>query len=147
MKFNQLTIGTSFVTVLLGLSFIFYGRWVLSFYDISPEPSAPRLVDGSYLQPLLVGIALVRMFGALLLGIGLLTWLARNLSNVESQRTILLGLFLINVLAFLMVLLQQITLWIYLPPLRTMSARILAAVFLVLSLVLGYARFIKVPVS
>ena len=147
MKFNQLTIGTSVVTVLLGLSFIFYGRWVLSFYDISLEPSPPRLVDGSYLQPLVVGIAFMRMFGALLFGIGLLTWLVRNLSNVEAQRTILLGLFLINVLAFLMLLLQQITLWIYLPPLRTMSARLLAAVFLVLSLVLGYARFIKVPVS
>jgi len=30
MKFNQLTIGTYVATVLLGLSFIFYGPWVLS---------------------------------------------------------------------------------------------------------------------
>ena len=144
MKFNNLMRGVSVVTLLLGLSFMFYGRWVLSFYAISFEPSpTPRLVDGSSIQPLLVGIAFVRIFGAVLLGIGLLAWLTRNLSNVEAQQTILLGLLIINILAFLAVLLQQITLWIYLPPLRTMSARLLAAVFLILSLTLGYARFIK----
>lgn len=109
-----INLGVSVFTVLLGLSFIFYGRWVLSFYDVSFEPSAPpRLVAGSSLQPLLVGIAFVRILGAVLLGIGLLAWLTRNLSNVEAQQTIMLGLFLINVLAFLTVLLQQITLWIY----------------------------------
>ena len=144
MTFNHLMRGVSAVTLLLGLSFVFYGRWVLSFYAISFGPSpTPRLVDGSSIQPLLVGIAFVRIFGAVLLGIGLLAWLTRNLSNVEAQQTILLGLFIINMLAFLAVLLQQITLWIYLPPLRTMSARLLAAVFLILSLALGYARFIK----
>jgi hypothetical protein len=136
--------GVSAVTLLLGLSFVFYGRWVLSFYAISFEPSpTPRLVVGSSIQPLLVGIAFVRIFGAVLLGVGLLAWLTRNLSNLEAQQTILLGLFIINMLAFLAVLLQQITLWIYLPPLRTISARLLAAVFLILSLALGYARFIK----
>ena len=144
MKFNHLMRGVSAVTLLLGLSFVFYGRWVLSFYAISFHSSpTPRLVDGSSVQPLLVGIAFVRILGAVLLGIGLLVWLTRNLSNVEAQQTILLGLFIINMLAFLAVLLQQITLWIYLPPLRTMSARLLAAVFLILSLALGYARFIK----
>jgi hypothetical protein len=144
MKFNHLMSAVAVVTVSLGLSFIFYGRWVLSFYAISFEPSPmPRLVDGSSIQPLLVGIAFVRIFGAVLLGIGLLAWLTRNLSNVEAQQTILLGLFIINMLAFLAVFLQQITLWIYLPPLKTMSARLLAAVFLILSLALGYARFIK----
>jgi hypothetical protein len=144
MKFNHLMSGVSVVTVLLGLSFIFYGRWVLSFYGISLEPSpTPRLVAGSSLQPLLIGIAFGRIFGAVLLGIGLLEWLTRNLSNMEAQKTLLLGLFIINMLAFLAVLLQQITLWIYLPPLKTMSARLLAAVFLILSLALGYARFIK----
>src|SRR5918993_1923422 len=119
MKFSHLMSGVSVFTVLLGLSFIFYGRWVLSFYDVSFEPlPAPRLVAGSTIQPLLVGIAFIRILGAVLLGIGLLTWLTRNLSNVEAQQSILLGLFLINVLAFLAVLLQQITLWIYLPPLK-----------------------------
>ena len=144
MKFDHLMRGVSAVTLLLGLSFVLYGRWVLSFYAINSQPSpTPRLIDGSSIQPLLVGIAFVRIFGAVLLGIGLLAWLTRNLSNVEAQQTILLGLFIINMLAFLAVLLQQITLWIYLPPLRTMSARLLAAVFLILSLALGYARFIK----
>jgi len=145
MKFNHLMSGISVVTALLGLSFIFYGRWVLSFYAISFEPSAaPRLVDGSFLQPLLVGIAFVRIFGALLLGIGLLAWLTRNLSNLEAQKALLLGLFIINMLAFLSLLLQQITVWKHLPPLKTMSARLLAAVFLILSLALAYARFIRV---
>ena len=144
MKFNHLMRGVSAVTLLLGLSFVFYGRWVLSFYATSSQPSpTPRLVDGSSIHPLLVGIAFVRIFGAVLLGIGMLAWLTRNLSNVEAQQTILLGLFIINMLVFLAVLLQQITLWIYLPPLKTMSARLLAAVFLLLSLALGYARFIK----
>jgi hypothetical protein len=144
MKFNFLMRAVSAVTLLLGLSFMFYGRWVLSFYAMSSEPSpTPRLVDGSSLQPLLVGIAFVRILGAVLLGIGLLAWLTRNLSNAEAQQTILLGLFIINALASVAVLLQQITLWIYLPPLRTVSARLLAAVFLILSLALGYARFIK----
>ena len=143
MKFNHLMSGMSVVTVLLGLSFIFHGRWVLSFYGISLEPSpVPKLVDGSSLQPLLVGIAFARIFGALLLGVGSLAWLTRKLSNVEAQKTLLLGFFIINMLAFLAVLLQQITLWKYLPPLKTISARLLAAVFLILSLALGYARFI-----
>ena len=144
MKFNYLMNGVAIVTLLLGLSFIFYGRWVLSFYGISPGPlPSPRLVAGSSIQPLLVGIAFMRIFGALLLGIGLFSWLMRNLSNVAAQRAVLLGLFLVNMLVFLAVLLQQIPLSIYLPPLKTLSARLLAAVFLILSLALGYARFIR----
>ena len=144
MRFSHLLGGVSVATVLLGLSFILYGRWVLSFYDIGFEPSpTPRLVAGSSLQPLLVGIAFIRIFGAVLLGIGLLAWLTRNLSNLEAQQAILLGLFIINMLSFLAVFLQQITLWTYLPPLKTVSARLLAAVFLILSLALGYARFVK----
>jgi hypothetical protein len=128
--------------VLFGLSFI-VGDRVLSFYDISFKPSSPRLGAGSASQPSLVGIAFVRIFGAVLLGIGLLAWLTRKLSNVEAQQAILLGLFMVNLLVFLAVLLQEITLWSVLPPLRTMSARLLAAVFLILSLALGFARFIK----
>jgi hypothetical protein len=144
MKFNHLMSVTSVITLLLGLSFMFYGRWVLSFfgitYDVSPTP---RLVDGNSLQPLLVGIAFVRIFGSLLLGLGLLAWFTRNLSDVEAQRTILLGLFLVNLLLFLAVLLQKIPLWTRLPPLTTQSAWLLATIFLVLSAALAYARFIQ----
>ena len=144
MKFNHLMSGTAAITLLLGLSFMFYGRWVLSFYGIANEGSStPKLVDSSFLQPLLVGIAFVRVFGALLFGIGLFAWLTRNLSSGEAQRTILLGLFLVNAFAFLAVLLQRISLWTRLPPFKTLSAWLLAAVFLILSVALGYARFVQ----
>jgi hypothetical protein len=144
MKFNHLMVATSVITLLLGLSFMFYGRWVLSFYGITYEVSpTPRLVKGNSLQPFLVGIAFVRIFGTLLLGLGLLAWVSRNLSNVEAQATILLGLFLVNLLAFLAVLLQKIPLWTHLPPLTTQSAWLLATIFLILSAALGYARFIQ----
>jgi hypothetical protein len=144
MKFNHLMGVTSVITLLLGLSFMFYGRWVMSFYDINYEvPPVPTLGSGNSVQPFLVGIAFVRIFGSLLLGLGLLAWFTRNLSNVEAQRTILLGLFLVNVLAFLAVLLQKIPLGRSLPPLTTQSAWLLATIFLMLSAALGYARFLQ----
>src|SRR5947207_3240079 len=63
MKFNHLMTGVSVVTAFFGLSFILYGRWVLSFYDVSFEPSPPILVDGSCIQLPLVGSAFAQFFG------------------------------------------------------------------------------------
>ena len=144
MKFNYLMTGASAMLLLLGLSFIVNARWILSFYGIKQTASAePQLIFRTGPDPLFVGIAFMRVFGALLIGLGVLTWRLRHVEDIGLQSSIASGFFALNSLVFLAVFFQHVAVRPILPELRGSSARLLTIVFFLMSAVFGYFRFVK----
>jgi hypothetical protein len=144
MKYNHLMMGASLVLLVLGLSFLGNARWIFSFYGIDiSAPSEPRLVIRHDPDPLMVGIAFMRVLGALLVGLGVLAWQVRRVAEVHLQADLSMGFFVLNALAFLIVFLQHAQLSRIVPQLRGTSARILAVVFMLLTAGFGYLRFVK----
>ncbi len=144
MKYSHLMTVASCMFLLLGLSFIVNGRWILSFYGIDlSTPSEPQLVLRTGPDPLMVGIAFMRVLGAMLIGLGVIAWLNRSVEDVSLQASISLGFFAFSGLAFLAVFLQHVQIGMIVPQLTGASARLLAALFLLLSAAFGYLRFMK----
>ena len=144
MKYSYLMMVTTLMLLLLGLSFMVNGRWMLSFFGIDlSAPTEPRLVLRTGPDPLMVGLAFMRLLGAMLVGLGVMAWLVRGVEDVSLQASISLGFFALSGLVFLAVFLQHVQVGMVVPQLTGASARLLAALFLLLSAAFGYLRFMK----
>jgi hypothetical protein len=144
MKYNHLMTGASLVFLLLGLSFIANARWIFSFYGIDiGAPSEPRIVIRHGPDPLMVGIAFMRVLGALLIGLGVMAWQVRHVETVKLQADLSMGFFVLSALAFLAVFLQHVQVWRIIPQLRGSSAKLLAVLLMLLAAGFGYLRFVK----
>jgi len=134
----------SVVFFLLGLSFLLNGPWILSFYGIDlSAPSEPRFVLRTGPDPLMVGLAFMRVLGAMLIGVGVIAWLVRRVEDAGVQAGVSSGFFAFSSLAFLAVFLQHVQVGMVVPQLTGSSARLLVALFLLLSVTFGYLRFVK----
>jgi len=78
MKLSTVMVANAVVAFLFGLSLILAPAQLLSLYGMTMDAA---------------GILVARLFGASLIGYGLLTWLARNLVDDEVRRTIVTALF------------------------------------------------------
>ena len=144
MKYRHLMSVASVVFLLLGLSFLINGPWILSFYGIDlSAPSEPQFVLRTGPDPLLVGIAFMRVLGAMLMGVGVIAWLVRRVEDAGVQASVVSGFFALSGLAFLAVFLQHVQVGMVVPQLTGSSARLLVALLLLLSAAFGYLRFIK----
>jgi hypothetical protein len=144
VRYNHLMVSTSILLLLLGVSFIVNAPWMFSFYGINlSEPSEPQLVIRHGPDPLMVGLALMRVMGAMLIGLGVIAWLIRNVQDSEWQANISLGFLVFSSLSCLSIFLQHIQVGMVLPQLTSSSARLLAALFLLLSAAFGYIRFVR----
>ena len=144
MKYNHMMMASALAFLLLGLSFLLNARWIFSFYGIDISvPSEPQLVLRRGVDPLMVGLAFMRVLGAMLIGLGALAWQVRHVEDVKLQAGLSLGFFVLSGLAFLAVFLQHIPLGRVIPQLIGTSSRILAVVFMLLSAGFGYLRFVK----
>jgi hypothetical protein len=78
-------------------------------------------------------IFLARLFGAALIGIGLLTWFARNISDSETQRAVILSMLVYDIIGVVVTLHSIVT--------GIMNAVGWTGVVIFLFLALGYAYF------
>ena len=144
MKYRHLMSVAAVVFLLLGLAFMMNGPWILSFYGIDlSAPSEPRFVLRTGPDPLMVGIAFMRVLGAVLAGVGVIAWMVRRVKDADVQASVLSGFFAFSGLAFLAVFLQHVQVGAFVPQLTGSSARLLVALLLLLSAAFGYLRFIK----
>lgn len=143
MKFKSSMTVVAFISFLAGLVFNLYGPLMLAFFNLRPfyqlsgEPSSALSLEDSPIAAVVTGLSFLRMFGAMLIGMGLLSWLTRHISNVEAQRSIALGLFVANALGFLVALKEQYVIW------HRPAGQVIVITFLLLTLGLGYLRFIR----
>ncbi len=81
MKLNRLLVFNALVALVYGLSFALSPATVLSLYGATT--SASEMLTG-------------QLFGAALISLGLLTWLARNVTDLRAQRAIILSSLIAN---------------------------------------------------
>jgi hypothetical protein len=122
MKLNALMVVNAIVAGLFGIGFVLVPAQLLSQYGITTD--APFELVG-------------QLFGAALIGFAVLTWAARNATDSDARRAILLGVFVCNVIGFVVALIGQLG-----GVVNTLGWSTVA-IYLVLALGFGYFRFLK----
>ncbi len=118
MKLKNLLIINAIIALGYGISFVLVPKTVLSVYGMTESPSAE--LAGQY-------------FGVALISIGLLTWLARNVSDPETRRAFILALLISDVVGIIISVQGTLS--------EVMSEVGWSAVGIYLFLGLGYAYF------
>jgi hypothetical protein len=93
MRISYLFIIGAVLALVFGLGFVLLPEQLLSIYGITTDPG---------------GILTARLFGTALVGVGVLNWFARNADESDARRAIVLGLFVLNALGFIVLLLAQL---------------------------------------
>ena len=105
------------VALIFGIAFVLVPDSVVSLYGVIASP-----------QLLYIG----QLFGAALIGFGVLTWLARNAAVAEAKKAIVPALFMGHVIGFIVALIGQIR-WVV-----NALGWSTVAIYLLLSLGFGY---------
>ena len=122
MKLKTLMIINTIVAIVFGITFVIVPAQVYSLYDITADE---RL------------IYMGRLFGAALLGFGLLTWMARNSTDSDARKAILYALFTSDCIGFVVALIGQINNVVNALGWSTVG------IYLLLALGFGYFQFVK----
>ncbi len=118
MKLKTLLVFNAIVALVYGVGFVLVPATVLTLYGATVSPSAN-----------LVG----QLFGVTLIGIGLICWLARNVTDPGAQRAIVLAQLIATVIGVIVAVMGTIS--------GVMNAVGWSAVVIYLLLALGYAYF------
>ncbi len=94
MKLSVLFTINAVVATLFGLAFVLIPASGLAPYGIEANSET---------------IAMSRLFGAALIGFGLITWFARNSEDSDARQAIVLGLFLSEIVGVIVALQMQIS--------------------------------------
>ncbi|MBV8850325.1 MAG: hypothetical protein JOZ16_12155 [Methylobacteriaceae bacterium] len=120
LNLNTFLLISAIVALLFGLGFVLLPGVMFSIYGIAASPA-------SYLG--------FRLFGSVLVAIGLLNWLFKDSSNWEAVRALLLSVAIGNVIGLLLVLFATIA--------GTINAMGWSAVLIYLLLGIGDAYFVS----
>jgi hypothetical protein len=129
MKIKTLMIINAIVAIVFGVVFVIIPSQVYSLYG-------PGIGDAT-------GVLnyMGQLFGAALIGFGLLTWTARNAANSEARKAIVLALFVSEVIGFVVSLMGQMNNVVNDLGWSTV------VIYLILALGFGYFQFSKTSSS
>ena len=122
MKFSTFMVIYALVSAVFGLGFVLMPGQILLIYGVEPD-AALRLIG--------------QFFGAALLSLALLSWLARNLSDSESRRAIVLALLVGEAIGFIFALIGQFN------GILNVLGWSVVVVYLIFTLGLAYFQFSK----
>jgi uncharacterized membrane protein YfcA len=120
MRLNTLLTIAAVIAAVFGIGFVIASGPLLSIYGITLDKA---------------GTVVAQLFGALLIGIALLNWLARNVTDPEAQRAIVLGNLAGDVIGFVVILLGQLA------GIANTLGWINVAIYLLLTLGFAYIQF------
>lgn len=122
MKLRNLLIISTVVTLIYGIVLVLTPATMLSLHGVTQGPGEK-----------LMG----QFFGAALIAIGLLTWVARNVADSEAQQPIIVALLISNALGVIVSVMGTVS--------GVMNAVgwMPAAIYLLLALGFAYLRFVK----
>lgn len=121
MKLSSLLLFKAIVSVVSGLALLLL-------------PSAFMGLAGVTLD--VSGVVMARLVGALLVGIAVICWSARNADPSVGREALVLGLFVADTLGFVVILLAQLA------GLMTAFGWVFVLLWLLLAAGLGYLRFL-----
>ena len=122
MKLKTLMIINAIVAIVFGVIFVIFPAQVYSLYDITANEQL---------------IYMGRLFGGTLIGFALLTWMARNATDSDARRAIVLALFISECIGFIVTLIGQIN------NVVNVLGWSSVAIYLLLALGFGYFQFFK----
>ena len=93
MKLKTLFVINAIVAAVFGLVFVLIPSQVLSLYGADPNPNI------NYTG---------QLFGAALIAIAVMSWLAKNATDSDARRAIVTALFVADVIGFIVALVRQI---------------------------------------
>ena len=93
MKLSVLMIINAIVAVVFGIAFVLVPAQSVSFYGVAAD------------EPLKLT---AQLFGAALIGFALLTWFARNATESDARKAIVLALFISDGIGFVVSLIAQL---------------------------------------
>src|SRR5262245_16612653 len=132
MVYRSLMTLTAALALTVGIFFYLWGP--MAFYYLG-EGSVSSLMQRNL--KIMSAISFTRLFGAMLLTVGLFAWMARKLDRPEDQRRIGLAFFIGGLLLFFMALGQQIAIW------GTTSGWIAVSMTAAFTLNFGYMLFVE----
>jgi hypothetical protein len=118
MKLKTLLIINTVIALVYGIGFLLLPGMTVGLYGVASSPGI--ILEG-------------RLFGLTMIGIGLICWLARDVSDRGAQRAIILAQLISTAIGFIVVLLATIT--------GVVNAAGWLSVVIYLFLALGYAYF------
>ena len=124
MKLRYVFMANAVISLVLGCTLLVASPLLVTFLGFKPE-----LTQG--------GMAIARLFGAAILGYGLLTLLVRNASDSEARRAIVLSLFVTHALGFIVALPAQLS------GMLNPLGWLIVAIYLLLALGYGYFQFVR----
>ncbi len=122
MKLKTLMIINAIVAIVFGVTFVIIPAQAYSLYDITANEHL------NYMG---------QLFGAALVGFALITWMARNATDSDARKAIVLALFVANGIGFVVALIGQLGNVVNALGWSTV------AIYLLLSLGFGYFQFFK----
>ncbi len=122
MKLKILFIITAIVAVVFGVAFAIIPAQVYSFYDIVSSAGL------NYMG---------QLFGASLIGFGLIAWVARNAADSDSRRAIILAFFISDGVGFVVALIGQLN------DILGSLGWLTVAIYLLFTIGYGYFQFSK----
>jgi len=122
MKLNVLFIINAIIAFVFGVAFALIPAQVYSLYSI--EAGAGLNYMG-------------QLFGAALIGFGLIAWLARNAADSDSRRAIILAFLIADVIGFVIALIGQLN------EIIGSLGWLTVAIYLLLAIGFGYFQFSK----
>ena len=120
MKLKVLFIINAIIAFVFGVAFVIIPAQVYSLYSI--EASAGLNYMG-------------QLFGAALIGFGLIAWLARNSADSDSRRAIILAFFIADGIGFVIALIGQLN------EILGSLGWLTVAIYLLLAIGFGYFQF------
>ena len=93
MKLNALFIITAIIAIVFGALFLFIPGQTYSLYSIESSPALNFMGQ---------------LFGAALIGIGLISWLSRTAPDSDARKAIILSFFIADAIGFIVALIGQL---------------------------------------
>ena len=93
MRIGYLFVIVAVLSLIYGLGFVLLPEQLLSLYGIKTDAG---------------GLLFVRLFGAALVGLGVLAWFIRNADASEERRAVVLALFVLNAISVFVLLFAQL---------------------------------------
>ena len=122
MKLSTLFTLNAIVSTMFGLTFVFVPETAMSFYGATLSPG---------------GALIARLFGAVLLGVAVLTWFVRNAGESEARKAVIISRFFCETFGFIVALFGQLAGAVNALGWSTV------AIYLVFALGYGYFQFMK----
>lgn len=126
MKLSYLLIFNAVVALVYGISFVLIPATVLGLHGVTPSPGTN-----------LAG----QFFGVTLIGIGLLVWFARNVTDPVARRAIVLAQLVAAVIGIIVALLGTLS------GVMNVLGWLAVVIYLVLALGYAYFQFVKPSAS